>query len=179
MAYRLRWRTRTWMLLILAVGLSKASLAQLMPYDNFHSKHIDPSKWIGWQFFDPDVLESVRLLSGEGQDRHLRVAQTAYSSTADNTGGSGGSIGLAFPLPDAITEISFSVTVNQAEAVGCTNNPSLIVTDAEFRGNFFNVQSPASSQIGDVVAVISVARSPTDVGNALTVAGFYTRCEDE
>lgn len=179
MVPRLRWRSRNWMILILAVGLSRVSVAQLMPYDNFHSKHIDPSKWIGWQFFDPDVRESVRLLSGEEQDRHLRVAQTAYSSTADNTGGSGGSIGLAFPFPNVITEISFSVTVNQAKAVGCENNPALIVTAAEFQGNFFNVQSTATSQIGDVVAVISVARSPTDVGNALTVAGFYNRCDDE
>ncbi len=49
----------------------------------------------------------------------------------------------------------------------------------EFRGNFFNTESSPTSQIGDVVGVIGISRTPTDVGGTLTVAGFYTRCNDQ
>ncbi len=56
---------------------------------------------------------------------------------------------------------------------------ALLPTEAEFRGNFFNITSSPTSSIGDVVAAIGVARAPTDAGSALTVQGFYTRCEDE
>ena len=174
-----KWPLGTWALLLLTLALSKASVAQLVLYDNFHSKHIDPSKWIGWQFFDPDIREAGRQLAGEEEDRRLRLSYTAYSATTDDVGGSGGGFGLAFPVPSAITEISFTAVVNRAEAVGCTSNPSLIVTDVELRGNFFNMESSPTSQIGDVVAVISIARTPTDVGGALTVAGFYARCDDQ
>src|SRR5207302_7321041 len=118
-------------------------------------------------------------LVGEEERRRLHLALTAYSSTADNFGGSGGPFGLAFPVPDAIKEASCTTVVNRAEAVGCASNPSLSVTDVEFRGNFFNTESSPTSQIGDVVGVIGISRTPTDVGGALTVAGFYTRCNDQ
>jgi hypothetical protein len=172
-------RFLAWALLLPAFAFCKATSAQLAPYDNFNSKRIDPSKWIGWQFFDPDVREATRELTGEERNRRLHLSQTAYSATTDDSGGSGGTFGLAFPDPNAVTEISFTVVVNKAEAIGCSSNDALIVTDAEFRGNFFNVGSAPTSSIGDVVGVISVARSPTDVGDDLTVAGFYTRCDDE
>lgn len=161
------------------VVLSKAAVTQLVLYDNFASRNIDHSKWNGWQFFDLDVLDATRQLVGEEENRRLHLALTAYSSTADDFGGSGGPFGLAFPVPTAIKEASFTAVVNRAEAVGCASNPSLIVTDVEFRGNFFNTESSPTSQIGDVVGVIGISRTPADVGGALTVAGFYTRCNDQ
>jgi hypothetical protein len=168
-----------WIFLLLAFGLTKASVAQLVLYDNFRSNRIDPAKWSGWQFFDPDIREAGRQIAGEEENRRLRLSYTTYSATTDNSGGSGGGFGLAFPDPSAITEASFTAVVNRAAAVGCISNPSLIVTDVEFRGNFFNMQSSPTSQIGDVVAVIGISRTPTDVGGALTVAGFYSRCDDQ
>jgi hypothetical protein len=179
MTQKPKWTFACWALLLLIFAMSKASPAQLVLYDNFKSKQIDPAKWIGWQFFDPDVREATRQLAGEEENRRLRIAQTAYSATTDDSGGSGGGLGLAFPVPSAISEASFRVVVNRAQAVGCTSNPSLIVTDVEFRGNFFNLESSPTSQIGDVVAVIGISRNPQDVGGALTVAGFYSRCDDE
>ena len=168
-------------LALLAVALSKTGLAdtQLELYDNFKSRSLDPSKWIGWQFFDPDIREARRQIAGEEENRGLRLSYTAYSATTDDSAGSGGGFGLAFPVPTAITETSFTVVVSQAAAVGCASNPSLIVTDVELRGNFFNMESSPTSQIGDVVAVIGISRTPTDVGGALTVAGFYSRCDDQ
>lgn len=166
-------------LLLLAVTLAKANVTQLVLYDNFASATIDPAKWTGWQFFDPDVREAVRQITGEEENRHLHLSSTAYSATSDDFGGSGGGFGLAFPIPSAITEASFTVVVNIATAGACASNPSLDVTAVEFRGNFFNMESSPTSQIGDVVADISIARTPTDVGGALTVAGFYNRCDDQ
>jgi len=163
--------------LILTLALSKTGVTQLVPYDDFASKNIDPLKWIGWQFFDPDVREAVRQPLEEGGN--LRLSLTAYSATTDDFGGSGGGFGLGFPDPNAILETSFTGVVNRAEAVGCASNPSLIVTAVEFRGNFFNTESLPTSQIGDVQAEIGITRAPTDVGGALTVAGFYSRCDDQ
>lgn len=118
------------------------------------------------------------IMHDEGAGR-LRLSQTAYSSTIDDVGGSGGIFGVSFPKPDNIREISFAVTVNRAEIVGCSSNDSLGVTDAEFRGSFFNTESNPMSQVGDVDAVIGVERNVADSGKSLTIAGFCTRCEDQ
>jgi hypothetical protein len=166
-------------LLVLTVTLSKAGVTRLVLYDNFTSHSIDPAKWTAWQFFDTDVREAVRQIVGEEENRRLHLSVKAYSATTDDAGGNGNVFGLAFPVPNAITEVLFSAVVNEATAVACTSNSSLDVTDVEFRGNFFNAESSPTSQIGDVVAVIGIARTPTDVGGALTVAGFYSRCDDQ
>jgi len=177
---RLKWVIPVSVLVLLGSALAKAGASQLILYDNFQSRKIDPSKWTGFQFFDPDVREAVRQLSGEEENRRLHLSVTAYSATTDDSGASGGGFGLAFPNPGAVTEVSFDLNVNGAVAVGCNSNPSgQIVTDAELRGNFFNMESSPTSQVGDVVAAIGISRVPTDVGGALTVAGFYNRCDDQ
>ena len=176
---RFKWVIPISVLLLVAGTLAKAAGTQLVLYDNFRSANIDPSKWIGWQYFDPDIREAVRQPVGEEENRRLHLSLTAYSATTDDSGGTGGASGLAFPVPSAIREVSFNAVVNRAEAVACASNPSLIVTTVEFRGNFFNVESSPTSQIGDVVGVIDIERSPTDVGGALTAVGFYNRVRRE
>jgi len=174
--------------ILLALGLSQAATAQLVLYDNFNSTNIDPAKWTGFQFFSSDQREAVRELVADssaggsqqsGRGQRLHVAERDYATTTDDYGSNGDTYGLAFANPSAITEASFTVTVNHAEAVACSSNPSQTVTDAEFRGTFFNTESSPTSEIGDVVAVIAVTRSPNDAGSALNVVGFYTRCEDQ
>lgn len=166
-------------IIVVCIALSQPSSAQLEPYDDFNAGYINPSKWNGSQNYDPDLREAVRQIVHGKNHGSLRLSQTAYSSIADDAGGSGGVFGLQFPEPDAITEVSFSVMVERAEAVGCSSNDSLIVTDAEFRGTFFNTESAPTSQIGNVTAVIDVERSPSNPGKSLIVSGFYTRCEDQ
>jgi hypothetical protein len=119
------------------------------------------------------------MISGNGKARGLSVTETAYSSTLDDSGGSGGVFGLDFPVPEVITEVAFSVIVHEAETVACDTNDSLDVTDAEFRGSFFNTESSPTSQVGNVVAVINVGRATTDSGKRFNVVAFYQRCEDE
>jgi hypothetical protein len=166
-------------LLLLTVTFSRAGINQLVLYDNFVSRTINPAKWTGWQFFDPDIREAGRQLTGEDENHRLRLFLTAYSATSDDFGASGGAFGLMFPVPSAITQVAFNVVVNRATAVACASNSSLDVIDAEFRGNFFNMDNSTTSQIGDVVADINVSRTPQDSNGTLTVAGFYNRCEDQ
>ncbi len=109
----------------------------------------------------------------------MHLSQTAYSSTVDDSGGSGGLFGLAFSNPEAITEASFIVRVNKAETGICSSNDSPIVTDAEFRGSFFNTETSPTTQAGNVVALIDVERDQSTVGSSLTVAGSYARCDDQ
>ena len=164
---------------LLCAALSRECVAQLIRYDDFHSRNIDPSRWYGLQNYDPDLREAQRKIVREDRHGGLQLSHTAYSSMADDSGGSGGVFGLGFPDPDAITEVSFAVRVNRAEAVGCSTNDSLIVTDAEFRGSFFNTESTPISQVGNVTAVIDVERTPEHQGKSLTVSGFVTRCDDQ
>jgi hypothetical protein len=166
------------MFLFLIVALSKISNAQLSLYDNFRSAHIDPSKWAS-AGPDPDVLEAVRQLAGEEEDRRLHLSQRAYSATTDDGGASGGTFGLFFPVPGAVTEVFFDMVIKSAVAVGCNSNPNgQIVTGAELRGRYFNTESSPTSQLGDVEAVIGANRNATDTGPAMEVLGFYQRCDD-
>jgi hypothetical protein len=161
--------------ILLALATSLSCGAQLVPYDNFNSNHINPSKWTGVQGYDRDLRETVRHLSRENDHDVLHLSQTAYSSTVDDSGGSGGIFGLAFSDPVAINEVSFIVRVNKAEAAACSSNESPVVTDAEFRGSFFNTEISPTTQVGYVVALIDVERDQSSVGSSLTVAGSYAR----
>jgi hypothetical protein len=161
--------------------LSTAS-AQLVLYDNFSKRTIDPAKWEGLQNFDPDLRETIRELTPmpENDDDHrLHLGQRAYSAVTDDSGGSGGLWGLAFPNPAVITAISFTAMVHKANVTACSTNSGLNVTVAEFRGSFFNVQSSPTSSIGDVLADVGVSRSATDTSTSLTVAGFVNECADQ
>ena len=161
--------------------LSTAS-AQLVLYDNFSKRTIDPAKWTGLQNFDPDLRETIRELTPtpwNDDDNRLHLGQRAYSAVADDNGGSGGLWGLAFPNPAAITAISFTVAVNKVNATACSTNSVSSGSAAEFRGNFFNVQSSPTSSIGDVLADIGISKFSTDTSTSLTVAGFVNECADQ
>jgi len=165
------------MFVLLTVALSKAGVAQLVLYDNFASRNIDPSKWFG-TFGDQDQREVVRRLVGEEEDRRLHLSQTAYSATTDDVGSSGNIFGLQFSVPSAITEASFTVAVNQAVAVGCTSNSQPTLTGPEFRGRFFNTENSPTSSLGDVEVGIGPGRTSTDTGSAMQVVFHYERCTD-
>ena len=74
---RSNWVIPVSVLVLLAAAFAKAGATQLVLYDNFQSERIDPSKWIGWQFFDPDVRDSVRQPVGEEENRRLHLSLTA------------------------------------------------------------------------------------------------------
>ena len=79
----------------------KATVAQLVLYDNFNSKHIDPAKWDGF-FLDPDARDAVREIAAtpeKDNDRRLHIKESTYSVTTDDNGASGSIFGLSFPVP--------------------------------------------------------------------------------
>jgi len=174
---RLKWVILAPMLVLSTVALSKAEVTQLVLYDNFASRNIDPSKWTG-SFGDPDQREVVRTLVGEEENRRLRLSQTAYSASTDDVGISANIFGLFFPVPSAITEALFTAVVKRAEAVGCTSNSQLTLTGPEFRGRFFNTESSPTSSLGDVEVEIDSLRSSADTGSAMEAAFSYERCSD-
>jgi hypothetical protein len=167
-----------WILLLLACGLTKAGASQLALYDNFKSNRIDPSKWIG-TFDNPDQLEVVRQVVGEEEDRRLQLSETAYSATTDDVGSSGSIFGLQFPMPTAITEVSYTLVVKHAVAVGCTSNSQPALSGPEFRGRFFNTESSPTSSLGDVEVGIGPLRVSTDAGSAMQAGFHYERCDDD
>jgi hypothetical protein len=168
--------------LLLTFASSKATVAQVVLYDNFNSKRIDPAKWDG-SFLDSDSRDAVREISatpGNDDDRSLHLKESTYSVTTDDNGATGTIFGLSFPVPDAITETSFTVLVKEVKVVSCTSNPSAPVDiGPEFRGRFFNTESSPTSQLGDVEGGIGAYRNSTDVGSAITVAFHYERCDDD
>src|ERR1700680_170006 len=181
MLTRPKWTFRTWMLLLLTLGLSKAGVAQLAPYDNFNSKHIDPSKWVGEPSSipggsDKDRREVTVGLVGEEENRRLHISETAYSATTDNNGASGSGFGLGFAEPGKVKAVSFTLAVNKEQSVGCASNPAFAV--AGFFGDYFNPTSPQNGAIGDIVASIGTSRFSTDSGTALDVNGSISRCDD-
>jgi hypothetical protein len=93
-------------LILTTLALSNVGVAQLKLYDDFNSKSIDPSKWVGEPpsiagGSNKDRRESTVELSGQKQDRHLRISQTSYSAITDNNGASGTGFGLGFAVARA------------------------------------------------------------------------------
>lgn len=167
-----KWPLTTFALVWLTLALSQAGVTQQVLYDNFRANNLDPAKWAA-QGPDSFVLEAVRKLDGEEEDRHLHLSEMAYGPITDDSGTVGGSFGLLFTNPSAITAVSFELAVNKVTLVGCkTNSNALDITAGEFRGSFFNIYQSPVDGTGDVQANISIGQSTQD--NALTVFTFVS-----
>lgn len=181
MCRQMNWFFPMLAIVVLTLGFPTLGGAQVVLYDNFNANQINPAKWIGLGG-DPDLREVVRTLAPNPAlpgDRRLRLFQRAYAQTSTDSGGSGNVFGLGFPQPASVTEVVFTVVVNKAQAVGCAANPSVeSATAAEFRGRFFNTETSPTSVLGDIEAAVGAQRSATDAGTALTVVGFFQRCDD-
>jgi hypothetical protein len=169
----------TWSLVLLTIALPKAGVAQLSLYDNFNSKRIDPSKWIGEPSSptgsDIDRREVAAELVGEG-NRRLHLLETVYSATIDDNGIGGTGFGLGFANPSKVTAVSFTLAVNQEASVGCPNSAAF--GDAGFFGDYFNPAGGQDGQTGDIVASIGISRLSTDSGTSLDVNGSVSQCAD-
>ena len=84
--------------------LTSFANAQLQLYDNFSSKHLDASKWVGEPASivggsDKDRRETTVELSGAGAARHLHIAQTSYVGCASSASfGDAGSLEITSTL---------------------------------------------------------------------------------
>jgi len=67
--------------LLLTFASSKATVAQVVLYDNFNSKRIDPAKWDG-SLLDSDSRDAVREISatpGNDDDRSLHLKESSQT----------------------------------------------------------------------------------------------------
>lgn len=173
-------RSGIWMLVLLTLALSKSGNAQLVLYDNFNSKQINPAKWIGVRS-SPEGSEANRRevaiqLVGE-ENRRLRISETVYSANTDNNGSGGHGFGLNFASPDKVTAVSFTLALTKDAVSGCTANP-IGWAGAGFVGYYFNPEGAHDGAMGDITASIGVGRLSTDPAGSLGVGGQITRCND-
>ncbi len=106
------------LLLVLAGTLAQA---ELVTYDNFRKKPLDPEKWVpnGVAF---GILDVRREVSG----KRARLKLRAYAATTTNIGRQRRSNVLQFPdaIGALITRIRVKVEVKTAKQIACAANPN-------------------------------------------------------
>jgi hypothetical protein len=150
--------------------------AQLVVYDDFAAPRIDETRWLGRQL--------VTRSGGTGSLLEIQREVTNAESLVLQTrvvGGTGSGTGLftvdnalAFRHPNALSEITFDVTVRGLDVTGCAMESG---TEASARGVFplFN------DGIGDIIAIIGVTRSSVSSARAAeldAVASLVHRTPD-
>ena len=146
-------------------------------YDDFETKPLDPTKWVGLQN-GAHVLEAQRKLS-KGQ---LKIQNRAYATTDSDTGRERNIVGLNFTDAASVTAIEAIVEVQKFEATGCaTPGADATLASARLLGHFFNTDSPTpGSALDDVVAFIQVNHLlDTTPAGSLVVIAMMVQCTDE
>jgi hypothetical protein len=156
------------------------ALEPLVPYDKFHGKSIDPTRWVGYGGADLNVREVERVVKGKS----LRLANRAYANTLSDAGEIGGGFGLAFWSFD-VTGAQFTVAAQKLDVTDCSPSRASETTraGAGFRGKFFStVAKGPGDQTGDVDVAIGIEKDggPNSGPNErpLRVIAFYSRCDD-
>ena len=131
---------RMTMLLLFAMFLCSLGIAQTstssLPYDNFNSNLLDPTKW---QPKNPqcwgNVLECVRMI----QNGKLYLFVRNFGDTNSDNGINWSESEVYFPSPNAVNSITADVTLRSYKGVGCaTNNTDQTHTQVMMGGTFFN-----------------------------------------
>jgi len=153
---------------LLLLGLTGISQAQLVLYDDFTKKPINPAKWSGSEGsggpLAPDT-ETTRKLAG----KKLEIDLTTWGRTDSNTGNAGlSSSRLAVTDPTPITTFQVDVTVKSAKVLGCAANTTSSRARAQINGGYFNDgTSPGpGDRTGDIVANFQLHRD-TISGNQI------------
>jgi len=109
--------------------------SNLVLYDNFDERFLDPAKWSPYGACNWSVLECVR----EIQEDRLRLAVRNYGATTLNEGIQYGPSELHFTNPAPIKTIAAQLVVRRSTAVGCAANTGEgSHAHALLSGNFFN-----------------------------------------
>ena len=160
---------------LLLLGFAGAGQAQLVLYDDFNKKPIDPAKWSGSEgSFGPLApnTETARKLAG----KQLEIDLTHWGRTDSNTGNAGNqSNRLGVTNPGPITTIQADVTVKKASVVGCAANTTSSRARAQILGGFFNdgTSGGPGDRTGDILAGMQSHRDSL-AGDQITA--FITRC---
>jgi hypothetical protein len=145
---------------LLLLGLAGVSQAQLVLYDDFNVKPINPAKWFGSEGqFGPGApnTETTRKIAN-GQ---LKIDLTTWGRTDSDSGIAGISAArLRFSNPTPITTIQADVTVKSVKVVGCAFNNTPTRAFAVINGAYFNDgTSPGPGDVtGDIIGAILKVR---------------------
>jgi len=162
---------------LLLLGVPGQSQAQLVLYENFNVKRIDPSKWQGGEFEVSGApnTETARRI----EDGKLELSLTSYGSTGSDSGTAGiTSTRLGVTNPAAVTTLQAAVTVMSATVNGCAANMMTATrARANLFGSFFNDgTSPGAGNLtGDIRAVLHKVRDSI-LGDR--IEAFLNRCTD-
>ncbi len=160
---------------LLLVGVPGLGQAQLVVYDDFHGRQIDPSKWQGSEggasAAAPNT-ETTRRIVGN----RLELSLTSWGRTDSDFGNAGVvSTRLAVTNPVSVTTLEAAVLVKSTTVNGCAANTTPTRARAQVVGGFFNdgTSPGAGNRIGDIVAGTQKVRdSITGDG----IEAFVNRC---
>lgn len=156
---------------VLLVSLSFMLHAQqpssnLVPYDNFDERFLDPSRWAyAFCFSDSGLeLECVR----EIRDEQLHLAHRHFGLTDSNSGLQNGGAGVGFANSETIKTIQTDLVVQGVQESPCAANPGY-GSNAGIWGTFFNAGSAHADD--DVGAALNLKRVSSDPPGQLIVIG--------
>jgi hypothetical protein len=160
---------------LMLLGFAGVSQAQLVLYDDFNVKPINPAKWSGSAGSAGPAApntESARKLAA----KQLYIALTLWGRTDSNTGNAGvqsNRLDVTNPVP--VTAIQADVTVKSVKVVGCAANPTATRARAQIVGGFFNdgTSPGAGDRTGDIIAGTQSVRD-TLFGDR--IEAFINRC---
>jgi hypothetical protein len=160
---------------LVLLGLAGVSQAQLVLYDDFNVKPINPARWSGSEAsggpLAPDTETARKIAKGE-----LEITLTTWGRTDSDTGNNGlPSSRLSVTNPTPITIFQVDVTVKSAKVVGCAANTTSSRARAQINGGYFNdgTSPGAGDRTGDIVANFQLHR---DSINGDKIQANVNRC---
>jgi hypothetical protein len=170
---------------MVAVLAAVPASAQLIVYDDFQEKVLDPNKWVGRGVSDAGVatLEHGRLIKNDPLFglRWLEIFTRSYASVASDTGRSTAYNRLLFADGSNIATIQATVLIRKIQATACGTNTLSTQPQARIGGMYFNtgVATPGDAT-NDVRAFIIITRpsDSTNSSNVLDITGTVVVCND-
>lgn len=145
----------------------RPSTTTLVPYDNFNSNFLDPSKWaVTYNYFGWSALECVR----EIRNNSLRLEARSFGTTDSNNGNGLGNSELHFINPAPIRTIAAQLTVRRATVSSCPVNTDTQAAQTLLQGTFFN--SGSGNPDDDVQAFLDIEHYAGEPVGQLDATGF-------
>jgi hypothetical protein len=175
-------------LVVVAVLASTPASAQVVIYDNFEAKVLNPENWFGNDGSSNAgvfILESGRQIKTEPLFgfKGVNIFNRSYASQGSDTGNASSNTRLFFNGSN-ISTIQATVLVKKIQATGCSAvNTFATSPRVRIGGAFFNAGAVAPTpgdQTNDVFAFVTVGREldSTNPAKVLDIQGTVFRCGD-
>lgn len=162
---------------LLFFSFPQLTLAQLVLYDDFSAKTIDPEKWHGVESSGGQSLGPNTEIERRIVGHRLELLLTSYGGTSsDRRTGAAGNNRLRINDPNSVTAMQANVAVTESERQDCPANSTPTRTRTMLNGAFFNDGSSEdeNDRTGDIIARID--KQGDSAGNIITAV--LLRCEN-